>query len=85
MEIQMKYGQQHLSLELPEQNVAAVIKPEFPIIKDPNALVKNALQNPIASPFLRELVKGKRPQKVSIIINDHSRPTPYRYLLTPLL
>lgn len=81
----MKYGHGELSLDLPDNHVQSVIKPCFPQIDDPWSLSVAAMQNPIASPALSQLVKEKRPERVAIVVNDHTRPTPYRYLLASLL
>ncbi|SFG27244.1 Nickel-dependent lactate racemase [Desulfotomaculum arcticum] len=85
MEYKMAYGQGYKSLGLPEQNVAAVINPKFPRAADPGALVEAALHNPIASPALDQLIKVKRPGRVAVIVNDHTRPTPHDYMLPILL
>ncbi len=85
MKFKMKYGRGHLHLDLPDDHVHAVIEPSFPPIGDPESLIKAALRNPIASPGLAGLIKDKCPERVVIVVNDHTRPTPYRYLLPPLL
>ncbi len=46
-------------------------------------LVKNAMQNPIGSPTLYELAKGKK--KVVLIASDHTRPVPSRVIVPPML
>ena len=45
-------------------------------------LVKKALENPIASPRLRDLVKGKN--KIVIIASDHTRPVPSK-IMAPIM
>ena len=42
-------------------------------------IVRKAIENPIASPQLRELAKGKR--RCVIIISDHTRPVPSKDIL----
>ncbi|TYO95946.1 nickel-dependent lactate racemase [Desulfallas thermosapovorans] len=85
MQCKMKYGHGELSLDLPDNHVQSVIKPCFPQIDDPWSLSVAAMQNPIASPALSQLVKERRPEQVAIVVNDHTRPTPYRFLLAALL
>ena len=45
-------------------------------------LVKKALENPIGSPRLRDLVKGKN--KIVIIASDHTRPVPSK-IMAPIM
>jgi len=45
-------------------------------------LVKRALENPIGSPRLRDLVKGKN--KIVIIASDHTRPVPSK-IMAPIM
>lgn len=85
MDFKMAYGQGYKILELPDQNIIGVINPDFPRVADPKALVEAALRNPIASPPLDQMVKARQPGRVAIIVNDHTRPTPYDYMLPVLL
>lgn len=54
-----------------------------PPAADPDAEVRNALDNPIGSPRLEELAAGKR--NAVIIISDHTRPVPSRHLIPQML
>ncbi len=54
-------------------------KPEY----DELTLVKKALEEPIASPKLSELAKGK--QNVVIIASDHTRPVPSKIIMPLML
>ncbi|MBE6628481.1 MAG: nickel-dependent lactate racemase [Ruminococcaceae bacterium] len=47
------------------------------------ALVKTAMKNPIGSPRLYELAKGKK--KIVLIASDHTRPVPSRVIVPPML
>ena len=51
--------------------------------KSPAELVEEALDHPINSPSLEELVKGKR--NMVIITSDHTRPMPSKVTLPILL
>ena len=46
-------------------------------------LVKTAMKNPIGSPSLYELAKGKK--KIVLIASDHTRPVPSRVIVPPML
>ena len=54
-----------------------------PPAADPDAEVRNALDNPIGSPRLEELAAGKR--NAVIIVSDHTRPVPSRHLIPQML
>ena len=50
---------------------------------DESAIIAAALAAPIGSPRLSELARGKK--KVVVITSDHTRPTPSRLTLPPML
>ena len=49
----------------------------------PEALVRRAMESPIGSPKLCELVRGKN--NVVIIASDHTRPVPSKVIIPPML
>jgi nickel-dependent lactate racemase len=51
--------------------------------KSVSQLVSDAIANPMGAPALVQLVKGKK--KIAIIVDDITRPTPKKAILTPLL
>lgn len=87
MEIDLSYGKTYLSCKLDEEkNLLGVITPNEPRgVQDPLVAIQEALANPIGSPTLTQIVERKRPQNVVIIVNDSTRPTPYNYMLPPIL
>ncbi len=52
-------------------------------LADPGAAIEAALDNPIGSPALAELARGKRSAAISVC--DITRPAPNRQVLPPLL
>ena len=46
-------------------------------------LIKTAMRNPIGSPSLFELAKGKK--KIVLIASDHTRPVPSKVIVPPML
>ena len=79
--ISVPYGSGELSFELPESSYLGSVLPADEI-SGPAAsddLIRNALQNPIGTPKLSEMVQPS--QKIAIIINDITRPTPSAYLI----
>ncbi|MDD3213965.1 MAG: nickel-dependent lactate racemase [Eubacteriales bacterium] len=83
LEIPYGKGKQRLTLE--ERRLAGVLRPAEPEsgVKDEAQIVRDALMNPVGSPRLCELAKGKN--RVLVITSDHTRPVPSRITLPPLL
>ncbi len=84
MSIRLAYGKNGLSLNLnPVWNVQ-VVEPRFiPGAVDPSALLREALQAPIAASPLRELARSG--ERVGIIVNDITRATPSPLILRAVL
>ncbi|WP_377892269.1 nickel-dependent lactate racemase [Alkalihalobacillus sp. R86527] len=81
METTLLYGKENLSIELPDD--AFVIEPKnLQPLEDEKRGIKEALDNPIGTPPLKEMVKAS--DTVAIVISDITRPTP-NHLLVPLL
>jgi len=82
--ISLAFGSTGIEFEIPERNLASVILPsEFEIKEEGSSLVKKALENPIKSRRLSEIVNPD--SKVAIIVSDVTRPTPTAKVLPPLL
>ena len=82
--ILLAFGSTGIEFEIPKRNLASVILPsEFEIKEDPSFLIKKALENPIKSRRLSEIVNSD--SKIAIIVSDVTRPTPTAKLLPPLL
>ena len=82
--VELPYGGERLHVEIPRENLLAVVEPaDVQPASDPATLVLEAVSHPVASAPLRELVKPK--QRVLIIIDDLTRPTPQHQILPPLL
>ena len=84
--IQIPYYTSSLDLHVEEANLEAVITAKTDSY-DPGmsaaALVEQALANPIGTPPLRELAKGKK--KVTLVTSDHTRAVPSKLTLPILL
>jgi lactate racemase len=82
--IPLAFGSGILELEIPEKNISSIILPSELKIKEEGAsLIKKALESPIESKRLSEIVNPN--SKVAIIVSDVTRPTPTAKLLPPLL
>jgi nickel-dependent lactate racemase len=82
--IPLAFGSRSIELDIPEKNISSIILPsELEIKEDGASLLKKALENPIKSNRLSEIVKPD--SKVAIIVSDVTRPTPTAKILPPLL
>ena len=84
--IPVPYYKSFLPIHIEEKNLAAVLEPSSKLFRpdcSPVALVRQALENPIGTPPLRELARGK--DRVVIVTSDHTRPVPSRITLPLLL
>lgn len=82
--IPLAFGTATLELEIPERNISSIILPSEPEIREEaGLLVKKALEKPIKSERLSEIVNPD--SKIVIVVSDVTRPTPTARILPPLL
>lgn len=84
--IKIPYDVGTLELNIEERNLKAVItagSDEFWTEKTESEMIEDALKNPIGSPRLSQLAKGKK--KVVLVTSDHTRAVPSRLTLPLLL
>ncbi len=82
MNVHLAYGEHGLDVELPDS--AVVLSPhKVAGLPDPAQAVRDAIERPMASPPLRELVRAG--DRVAIVVSDITRPVPNRVLLPPIL
>ncbi|MGI5963947.1 MAG: nickel-dependent lactate racemase [Lawsonibacter sp.] len=86
MNISLPYGKEVLEGELPDERVVGMLcgesEADFPD-RDGWEVVADSLRNPIGSPPLREVARGKR--KVVLIASDHTRPVPSKVIVPQML
>ena len=83
MKVKLAYGKNGLIVDLPANNVD-VIEPSFVEgLKDEDSAILQALQNPIASPPLRQIADSDA--SVAVIFPDRTRAMPSRTVLPILL
>jgi lactate racemase len=84
--LKLPYDKGYLELDLAKyKNVSVLIPPtaEYKVEKPQEEIVKDALENPIESQKLRELVLGK--ENIVLITSDHTRPVPSHITLPIIL
>ena len=80
------YAKGFVDINIPNQNIVGVLESKAHSYKaelSQEALVEHALDNPIGSQRLEELVKGK--SNMVIITSDHTRPVPSKITMPILL
>jgi len=84
MRIKLAYGKTGLPLELDDALNVTVVEPVFvPALADPPAAVRAALEAPLGSPPLREVVRPG--MRVGVVFSDITRPAPNPLLLGAVL
>src|SRR6266545_759724 len=84
MRVELRYGRGILPVHLPDDAEVTVIrKPVMPIVADPAAAVRVALQQPVGAQPLAVEARGK--SSACILINDITRPVPNALLLRPIV
>lgn len=82
--VSFMYGNGTLELDVPKESVVLSSRlDELKSTKSGRDIVHEAMMNPIDSPRLSELAKGK--PDCTIIISDHTRPVPSQDILPEML
>jgi nickel-dependent lactate racemase len=82
--IRIPYGSQTISASIPRANYVETISPR--LVRPPGdeeALIQAALDHPIGSPRLEELVRPG--DRVAVVVDDYTRPTPADRILPHVL
>src|SRR5262249_39786465 len=84
MRIQLDYGRTGPAVDRPEARLVGplAIRPAAPL-PDPEAAIARVLREPIGTPPLAEVARGRR--DACILVCDITRPVPNRLILPPLL
>jgi len=86
MKTRFALGREYVEFEVPDKNLLGTLEVKESSQKlDNGELIHQALARPIGTPVLAEIIKKKQAQNAIIVVNDITRPTPYRDMLPPLL
>ena len=86
MNYELAYGKGKVSFTLPQGVTPTVIVPgDKPGLADPLAATREVLAKPSGTPSLVSMLRDKSPKTVVVIVNDITRPTPYKAMLPPLI
>ncbi len=82
--ITIPYGSKNFSFSIPEANYVETVSPRsVQPFSDEDAAIEAALDNPIGSARLEEIAKPE--DRVAIVVDDYTRPTPVARILPHLL
>src|SRR5262249_19822872 len=84
MRIKLDYGRTGLEVNLPDDRLVGplAIRPAAPLA-DPESAIAAALANPVGTPPLAEVARGRK--NACILVCDITRPVPNRLILPPML
>ena len=86
MEFALKYGKSTERFTLDDSKILqVVVSPETDLGPCAPGDVDRALDSPVGTEPLSELLAKKKPCRVVLVVNDITRPTPYDLLLPPVL
>jgi nickel-dependent lactate racemase len=84
MKIQLAYGKTGLDLELSDDLNVTVVEPKFiSSLSDPETALRAAIQSPIGSPPLRDLINPG--DKIGVVFCDITRPAPSHLMIPAIL
>jgi len=82
----LPYGDKKICIKIPEKNLSWVVTPRETIcVRDEKEEIRRAIQNPIGTPSLFELVKKKGKKNIVLLVDDNTRSTPQKKILPILL
>ncbi len=80
----LRYGSGEVDLEVPDENFAGVLEVrDVPGCANPAGEARRSIMNPIGSPPLHVIMRGKR--NATIVVNDHTRDTRTREILAAII
>jgi nickel-dependent lactate racemase len=84
--LKLPYDRGHMVVDIPHSRLAGILESRahhYQPAQDQETLVRKALDNPVGTPLLEELARGKK--NVVVITSDHTRPVPSRVTMPVLL
>ena len=82
--IKLLYGRTGIEVQVPEH--ATLLHGDHgKVLQNPGESIRRALENPIGSPGLSELLRKKKPRNAVITISDITRPVPNTVILPEIL
>jgi nickel-dependent lactate racemase len=86
MKYELAYGRDKVGFILPDEIKPFIVRPgQKAELPDPKGETAHMLRHPVGTPPLADMLREKKPDKIVIVVNDITRPTPYDMLFPPLL
>lgn len=82
MRVPIYYGGELLKIEISNDNLMGVLKPRSIEVGDEKYLIKHAIENPVNFMDFKDFISDVK--ALTLIVNDHERPTPTAKILTPI-
>ncbi|MGX6473421.1 nickel-dependent lactate racemase [Pediococcus pentosaceus] len=85
VQIDLPYDKRNITANIPDKNFAGLLESKaesFQNSLSEKETVEKSMDNPIGSPSLEELAKGKK--NIVLISSDHTRPVP-SHIITPII
>ena len=81
MEFSLKYGRKTQTAEIDNGKLLGFITPKYPLECSPDTTktIETAIRNPIGTTHLKKMIS--RGNKVTIVVDDHTRSTPTHAIL----
>ena len=83
MNIRIDYGRDGLDIEVPDEGTRVLEMAQTAPLQSLGSLLEEALLDPIGTPDLATLARGRK--DACVVISDITRPVPNELILTPLL
>ena len=84
--VNLPFGRDKISVTIPDSRLNGILLSgahSYHPDGGEEEIVRNAMENPIESPRLRALVKGKK--NIVMIASDHTRPVPSRVIMPAVM
>lgn len=81
--IQMKLGNGHVDVSVPEENLLGIIQKDVPPSAPEEDVIREALAHPIGTPRLRDIVK--RGETVCVVVSDITRAYQRMWIFLPFI
>ena len=86
MHFELKFGSANLPLDLDDRRILKVVMPgEKAPLQNPTESVRRVLAAPDGTPALLDMLAAAKPNRLVIVVNDITRPTPYSVFMPPLV
>jgi nickel-dependent lactate racemase len=86
MRFHWKYGKGKIEFDLSDDSRVVEIKRNgLKTDELPGEIIEHALDHPLGTPCLEEIIARENPRSIVIVVNDITRPAPYTVMLPPLL